>query len=61
MSGTQDERSDIPKVLVNAKRGDAYERLRFFGKVNKNNFNSILPIYYYYYYYLYALMAISYR
>lgn len=33
MSEAQDERSDIPKLLVNTKTGDAYHRLRFFGKV----------------------------
>lgn len=36
MRETQYELSDIPKVLVNTKSGDIYERLRFFGKVTKN-------------------------
>lgn len=28
-----DAANEIPKILVDAKRGESYERLRFFGKV----------------------------
>lgn len=36
MSDKHDDKSavnDIPKVLVDAKHGQSYQRLRFFGKV----------------------------
>lgn len=33
MTDKQDDKSDIPKILVDAKHGLSYQRLRFFGKV----------------------------
>lgn len=46
MSERNDEKaaaaaSDIPRILVDAKGGNSYERLRFFGKVCFMNIFSI--------------------